>query len=767
MAARADATSPFWTPVVRRLMLLAALMLAAVLLVVLSARSRIAENERDARSAELLRLDATSSEASDMFANALELVRVEQAVALNARADDRLVEAMLRSLVATRRVHTIFGGGIFYAPRAFAADKTLYGPYVHQATRGVVLVRNTDSHTYDYPRLTWYHRAVRAAGQTIIIGPYREQGDSFISVLRAAYTGSRLRAVVSVDIRTRVFVSALQRFLRPDEIAYIASRSGTPFVSTRALPTSQEGWADISTPVRYTIVRMHLLDDLTPVDSLNRRVLAVAVALCGVILLIALLWAQLLFRSAAMREAARLSREREHALQEELDVRARVEERLRAAAFTDELTGLPNRAYLRELLTGAIENRDAVSLLLVDLDRFKLVNETFGRPAGDDVLRTAGARLSAAGVGTTLRLGADEFAVLVKADQPPETAARRVLSALDGPFAIQGVEVHLGASVGIVCDNGRYRDADGYLRDADIALNEAKSLGGHGVVAFQPAMGERVIQEHAMEVDFRRAIDSDELAAFYQPVVDTVTHEIVSFEALARWHHPEHGLVAASSFIQLAERGGWIGHVDRAMLRLVARDAATVFQAFPSASVAVNVSSAHLADERLIDAVREAMASGITASRLRVEITETAIMRDHDFSLEVLTRLQMLGIRIVVDDFGVGYSSLAYLQRLPIWGLKIDRSFVAPLCVDPHARAIVHAIVTLARALGLHVVAEGVEELEQAKVAEDLGVRFLQGFLFSEPLPVERIGIASVAVQNSIANEVQRPLFGRSEWSTQ
>lgn len=435
-------------------------------------------------------------------------------------------------------------------------------------------------------------------------------------------------------------------------------------------------------------------------------------------------------------------------------------------ALHDPLTGLPNRALLNDRLQGALDRSGrsdgTVVVIMLDLDEFKVVNDGLGHDAGDVLLVAVARRISGAiRRGDTLaRFGGDEFAIVSEAvpDRDVPVLAERILDSLSAPFAYAGREVTVTASVGVAVATDS-ASAQTMLRDADAAMYRAKATGRDRVVHFRQTMYEQAAGRLDQQAMLRRAIERDELRLHYQPVIDLATGRTVGVEALARWQHPERGLLGPGEFIPLAEETGlilplgtWV--LERALHQLAEwrHGGGDVDEVW----VAVNLSARQMRDPRLVDRVAQALhRTGVPPRCLHLEITETVVMESVDTAIETLERLRMIGVHISVDDFGTGYSSLAYLKRLPVSTLKIDRSFVDGLGTDASDRSIVDAIVNLARSLDLAVVAEGVETLHQVRILRELGVDTGQGYLWSFPLPAEDveswIGTASVAWVTDIA----------------
>ncbi len=326
----------------------------------------------------------------------------------------------------------------------------------------------------------------------------------------------------------------------------------------------------------------------------------------------------------------------------------------------------------------------------------------------------------------------------------PDRGRSELLSMLREPISVEGHVFYNAGSIGVVLGDPQYTRPEDLLRDADIAMYEAKRRGRDCYVVFDATMRHDVAAESALEHDLRRAVLQHEFITYYQPIVDAASSKIVSFEALVRWRRPGAGLVNAAEFIGHAERRGLVDAIDNSVLEDACRDAARLFRDFPGTTIAVNISAVHLMAENLADSVWEVMhRHGVSPERIRLEVTETAVMHNAEQARTTLYALRDRGIKIVLDDFGAGYSSLAYLHRLPIAGVKIDGSFIARLPGDKHALAIVRSVVALARSLGLYTVAEGVEMQEQLESIKTAGVDQAQGFFFSEAQPVDSLGTAS------------------------
>jgi diguanylate cyclase (GGDEF)-like protein/PAS domain S-box-containing protein len=414
-------------------------------------------------------------------------------------------------------------------------------------------------------------------------------------------------------------------------------------------------------------------------------------------------------------------------------------ERLEAVALRDGLTGLPNRAAALAALVSAVAAGEPFALLLVDIDGFRTVNTGLGQDAGDAVLREIAGRLRGVLPRTALaaRFGADDFLVLAAADD--EAAARavaeRIGDAFVAPFAT-GQGATLSASVGIA-QAGAARDAAGMVAAAEAALTHAQARGRGLVELFDDTLRRATEERTELVVELRGAIERDEIGVAYQPIVgmDGDAPRLVGVEALARWRHPRRGDVPPALFIALAEETGLVRALGRRVLARACKEVVALRAASPGLELSVNVSARQVASGLLEHDVRAALtASGLEPTALSLELTETALMDDAGPRLDALDALRRIGVRLIIDDFGTGYSSLARLQRLPLDGLKIDRSFVAGLGSAPIDQAIVEAVLTMAGALRLPVVAEGVETRAQSLALRALGCARAQGFLHGRPM---------------------------------
>jgi diguanylate cyclase (GGDEF)-like protein/PAS domain S-box-containing protein len=432
-----------------------------------------------------------------------------------------------------------------------------------------------------------------------------------------------------------------------------------------------------------------------------------------------------------------------------LDMTARkaLEAELWHLALHDSLTGLPNRALFADRLAYALAQRrrdDLVAVLFLDLDRFKLVNDTLGHDAGDRLLVAAAERLSRClrQEDTLARFGGDEFAVLLDGLEAPEEATRvaeRLTVALREPIFLDGQETFVGVSIGVAFGRPVISRPEELLRHADLALYRTKANGRASYTVFDPSMHDQTARILELETDLRHALERGELILHYQPIVDLVSGRIAGTEALVRWQHPTRGLVGPADFIALAEETGLIAPLGAWVLKEACRQAArwqpsTATE--PPFIVSVNLSARQFRSPDLADDVARVLReTGLPPAALQLELTERVLVEEETAALTVLRALKALGVRLAVDDFGTGYSSLGYLRHLPVDALKIDRSFVRGLETDPGCAAIVDAITALARALTIDVTAEGIETKEQLRQLREAGCAWGQGYLFGAPVP--------------------------------
>jgi diguanylate cyclase (GGDEF)-like protein/PAS domain S-box-containing protein len=433
----------------------------------------------------------------------------------------------------------------------------------------------------------------------------------------------------------------------------------------------------------------------------------------------------------------------------DITMRKQAELGMRRLAHSDSLTGLANRLQLAERIDAAVadlrSDKTGIALLLLDLDGFKAVNDSFGHAIGDELLTMVACRLRASVRPTDVpaRLGGDEFAVLIeRVDyEQAELAAQRVLAGLTDPFVLSRSNVAISASIGLVHATDA-RGSQDLMRDADVAMYRAKAEGKNQVVSFEPAMQAHVAARLQLETEFREGVEDNQFVLHYQPLVDLDTEEIVGVEALIRWEHPARGLLLPGEFVEVAEDTGLIVPLGRWVFEQALTDATGWMSKYGrQLSVAVNLSPRQLHDAEFVATLAYAIAdAGIPADSLTIEITENLLLKDTELAKSRLASLRSLGVKVAVDDFGTGYSSLAYLDRYPVDVLKIDRSFVEPLGESAKSAALVRSIVDLAAALEMETVAEGVENDVQRRTLQSLGCRRAQGFYFARPLSAEAIG---------------------------
>jgi diguanylate cyclase (GGDEF)-like protein len=437
---------------------------------------------------------------------------------------------------------------------------------------------------------------------------------------------------------------------------------------------------------------------------------------------------------------------------EDITERWRNETRVSYLAHHDALTGLANRSALVEKIEDACARcrrwNEEFNILLIDLDRFKHVNDTFGHPAGDQLLIQVAERLKGTLRETDVlaRLGGDEFAI-VQSNHGAQTdaadiLATRIVALLAEPFSVDGNVVSIGASIGIALAPSHGTHADDLLKMADLALYQAKDMGRNRYAIFEPALGQAAIEKHQLDNELRHALEHNEFEVYFQPIVDTKSLEIRSAEALIRWHHPKKGLIGPDQFIPFAEETGLILRIGELVIQAACEQAVK----WPATmKVAVNLSAVQLHNANLLDYVMCALVeSGLPPERLELEVTETALIEYEAESLLFLRKLKNLGITVVLDDFGTGYSSLSQLTMFPFDKIKIDKSFTRNMTTRADCAAIITAVLALARSLDIETTAEGVETDDQLRILRIAGVSTVQGYLIRPPCPASEFKLDSV-----------------------
>jgi diguanylate cyclase (GGDEF)-like protein/PAS domain S-box-containing protein len=415
----------------------------------------------------------------------------------------------------------------------------------------------------------------------------------------------------------------------------------------------------------------------------------------------------------------------------------------------DSLTGLPNRTALHEafdaFVKASTEAHRHVHLLLLDLDRFKEINDTLGHHFGDEVLCTLGKRMEVVFTenrSRVFRLGGDEFAVLHGAEQLSETASAQgqtYVEALREPCTINGVQLSVGASVGVACYPQHGRDSHELLRAADVAMYRAKRLS-LGVMVYDRQFDSYSTERLSLANELAQAVRQRQLLLHYQPKIDIASGQVVGFEALVRWRHPTRGLLFPDSFIDLVEMSELIHSFTQEVIAIAVQDKQYLCTLGYGQSVAVNLSARNLFNRSCLDSLLQALKNhGLSCTEIELELTESAVMDDPGHAIELLERFQAAGVRIAIDDFGTGYSSLAYLRRLPVFALKIDRGFVMQMVKNSQDRAIVKSTIALAHSIDLKVVAEGVEDEATLAMLRRMGCDFAQGYHISRPLPLKEL----------------------------
>jgi diguanylate cyclase (GGDEF)-like protein len=451
-----------------------------------------------------------------------------------------------------------------------------------------------------------------------------------------------------------------------------------------------------------------------------------------------------------------------------LQQRKRMEDRVNHMAFHDELTSLPNRLMLSQRLDQALSRHrragSPLAILFLDLDRFKVINDSLGHETGDVLLRQVADRLrtqSREG-DTVARMGGDEFVVLIENyGNLPDicTRAQRLVEQLSAPYMLGSNDCHVTVSIGISVFPADGSDAQSLLKAADVAMYRAKDTGRNGYLFYSAAMNVHTIERLEMESDLRHALDRNEFLLHYQPMVDVATGLITGIEALLRWNHPRRGLISPMEFVPLAEETGLIASIGEWVLATAcAQTKAWQDHGLSKLNVAVNLSARQFADPMLLSKLTGIIRrSGLDPSRLELEITESLVMSHGESAIAVLQKLKAIGVRIAIDDFGTGYSSLAYLKRFPIDTIKVDRSFIRDIPTDAGDKQITRAIIAMAHSLRLRVVAEGVETADQLKFLRSQQCDTVQGYYLHRPLPEAEV--AAVLELNRMRRDGLVPVY--------
>jgi len=449
------------------------------------------------------------------------------------------------------------------------------------------------------------------------------------------------------------------------------------------------------------------------------------------------------------------------ALVRDITERKLAEEQIAFLAYHDSLTALPNNRLFKDRLQHAISQADRkgklLAVMFLDLDRFKLINDTMGHSAGDELLKVTSQRLieavrkndsvainSSDLSASVARLGGDEFTILledVDSIQAVAHIAERVIDNVSLPMMLERQEVHISTSIGIAMFPDDGKKADDILQHADTAMYHAKAQGRNNFQFYTESMNKSSVELLALENNLHKAVEQEELCLYYQPQVDVMSGQLVGMEALIRWNHPENGFISPGVFIPVAEETGMINRIGKWVIQEACEQGVRWMKAgYKLHKISVNLSARQLKDENLSSMIEEIMsATGMPANLLGIELTESAIITDPDIVLIRLQRIKELGVSLSLDDFGTGYSSLSYLKRFPIDTLKIDQAFVRDVKTDHEDAALVKAIIAMAHGLGMDVIAEGVEVKEQLDFLGANGCDSIQGFLFSRPLPAEEM----------------------------
>ena len=755
---------------------------AAVLsvMIVLFAFARGQQAERSARELARGQLRGLVSEINDYLLNAEQLSASLTAVMGGVRQDRGRIESGLREMLQSARTPEIYGMGIWFAPYAFDGRTRLYGPYVHWSpSRKPLLTYDWMRASYDFHMQPWYQDGLKGNGRVVFTKPYFDTDHVYITAARAFYgTDGKPAGVTSVDSIVPTLEGSLHLGTSRNLFASVQAADGQVLLTSDdadllAFARRTQKVAGILAVPAGVVARFQVdqlgADPILFAQSLSRanwrvtlavsrsalqaessRLMSIAIVAAIGIWVVAALAIVVVMRSRRAVERANALEVQHRALETEIAERVRAEERLREYAYRDELTGLPNRAFIIQQIANAMQRirsteSENLAILFIDIDRFNLINDSLGHATGDLLLTAFGTRLSRhAKAGDVIaRLGGDEYVMLIGIQSEADARARAaaILQSLRHPFVVSGHEFFVSASIGIAIGESRYESPEELLRDADAAMYEAKRAGRATFRRFDRSMHDDALEILELETELRRGLQRGEIVAEFQPIVALADGSIVGFEALARWNHPTRGRVMPDTFIKIAEQSGLIVDIDECIVAQACDCVREWSREYPGIFVAVNASAAHLARVDDLAIVRNAIKeSGVSPQSIKVEITESAVMENQEKSLAVLHSLRDLGVRVVIDDFGTGYSSLSHLQSLPSEELKIDRSFISAMLRDEKAAEIVRAILGISKTLHLRVTAEGIESEEQANRLHRFGIEFGQGYYFGKAAAPEMVG---------------------------
>ncbi|MDX2273179.1 MAG: EAL domain-containing protein [Cyanobacteriota bacterium] len=710
----------------------------------------------------------------------------------------------LQRILSSTPAEAVYGIGVWYQPYAWDPDLLNFSSYQSRPLAGSPLpIPDPNQLNSDYRQQPWYQAAVSGQGDPVFTQPFVDSDGVYVTVAEAFYQGEALAGVVRVDVvlpQLNDFI--VEASLNGAEFSYMTSGEGSLFIhpfqeqllaAARQAGEDPDSLNDLShedwrrfqegyftsprqeaqvvvNPVGWKLyINSAQKDWLVEVGQLQRDLLGVGgLAWTG----LALLWLGWQRINNQTQRTLKLEHEKAR-LEREISERKRTEMMLRQQEFQlreqakqldfeehhDSLTKLPNRNWLLIRLQTALDRAHTYSdyqfaLLFLDLDRFKVLNDSLGHDLGDQVLKGLAKKLEAClrVVDAVARWGGDEFVILLDYLSEEKEAlkiAEQIQATLRTPLVIDRQDVFVTASIGIALSNPTYDKPEDLLRDADIAVHRAKVQGRNCYEIFNPDMHSEAVALLQIESNLRRVIDQiqadpdqeQELQVYYQPILCLETQQVEGFEALVRWQHPTLGMVQPDRFIYTAEETGLITAIDEWILRQACLQLQKWQQQFPTLrplSVSVNLSGRDFTQPRLLNWIDRVLEeTGLPPSNLKLEMTESSVMSEMESVIQILHQLRTRGIPICIDDFGTGYSSLSYLHRFPIDVLKIDRAFVDHMGEQAEQDATVKAIITLAHSLNLTVIAEGIETPAQAAQLRRLGAEQGQGYYFSRPLNLE------------------------------